>query len=402
MSNFSSSTSLIAEADKCVLCGMCLPHCPTYTLKQTENESPRGRLMLGKALLGKQLEADDSVREHIDHCLLCRSCERVCPSGVKFGAFIDGLRAHLSQPATTPGPTDEIIDIVADPDKRRQFNQRLWLAQRSGLSDVGKLFLNASTNRMLEKLPRMHRYHPPQQAYTARDEVASVMLFTGCSEELFGNTLTKTVINFLNALGVTVHIPANQTCCGGVARHHGDSNRAEQLSSQNMAAFSSDETLPILSLASGCGTSLIDSSVSKKRVVDISQYVLEHIQQHGAKFKALSSRIALHTPCSLKNVLRQDSAVIELLARIPELECVPLNSQRGCCGAAGTYMYEQPEMADELREPLLEEIASQKVDTLLTSNIGCAMHIQSGLKKKGIKLQVIHPVELLAQQLLPG
>ena len=400
MSNLYSPASLISEADKCVLCGMCLPYCPTYSLAQTENESPRGRLMLGKALLGNQLETSSNVREYIDHCLLCRNCERVCPSGVKFGDFMDGLRANLSQTDAVPGPTDEIIEIVSDPDKRKQFNQRLWLAQRSGLSGVGKLFLNASTNRMLENLPRMHRYHPPQQDYPAHgEETTSVMLFTGCSEELFGNTLTKTAIDLLNALGVTVQVPTGQTCCGGIARHHGDAELADRLSEQNATTFANDPAMPVLSLASGCGASLLDAD---NRVMDISTFVLEHIEQHGADFNRLDKRIALHTPCSLKNVMRQDTAITKLLGHIPGLTCLPLTSQRGCCGAAGTYMYEQPDKADTLREPLLQEIASLGVDTLVTSNIGCTMHIQSGLKKNGIQLEILHPVELLARQLLPG
>lgn len=357
--------------------------------------------MLGKAVLNKQLGVDDRVLEYIDHCLLCRSCERVCPSGVKFGLFMDGLRTQLVQPESTPGPTDEIITIVSNPDKRIQLNHRLWLAQRSGLSTVGKLFLNTATNRMLDKLPRVRRYHRPQTDYSVNNEVARIMLFSGCSEELFGNALTKVAINLLNTLGISVHIPADQTCCGGVSRHHGDTDNADRLANQNRVAFASDNTLPVLSLASGCGAGLADAGFNN-RVVDINHYLNEHIASHGAKFATLTKRIAIHTPCSLKNVLRQDSAVKMLLSQIPELDLVELKSQRGCCGAAGTYMYEQPDTADELREPLIKEIATSGVDTLVTSNIGCAMHIQSGLKKQGLKLEVLHPIELLAKQLVSG
>ncbi|MCK4743154.1 MAG: (Fe-S)-binding protein [Sulfuriflexus sp.] len=394
-------TSLIAEADKCVLCGMCAPHCPTYSLAQNENESPRGRLVLGKAFLSGHVEATDTLVEHIDHCLLCRSCESSCPSGVKFGAFMDGLRSHLPHQE----PEDDFANILIDQQQRRALNKKLWLGQKSGLLSIGKVVLDSNRKRLLKSLPKVQRFQELDNHYPAQgSELAKVMLFTGCNSELLGNTLVLTAIELLTRLGVSVEIPPTQECCGGLSRHHGDADKANDLELKNISAFAEDN-IPILTLASGCGASLLDYRSLKNsgnsaesfasRVTDINHFLLEHLQSIETTFKPLNKKIVVHTPCSMKNVMRQDKAIPTLLKMIPELKVTLLNGQRGCCGAAGTYMYEQAESADALREPILADLATQQADILVTTNIGCSMHIQAGKPKA----EILHPIELLAKQL---
>lgn len=390
-------TSLIAEADKCVLCGMCLPHCPTYSLAQNENESPRGRLVLGKAFLSGLVEATDDLVEHIDHCLVCRSCESACPSGVKFGAFMDGLRNHLPRQEAQ----HDFANILTDQQQRRALNKKLWLGQKSGLLSIGKIVLGSNNKRLLKSLPTVQRFQSLDNHYPAQgSELAKVMLFTGCNSELLGNALVLTAIELLTRLGVSIEIPTRQECCGGLSRHHGDADKANELEMKNIAAFT-DEDIPIITLASGCGASLLDyralennSSYAESfasRITDINHFLVTHLQSTQATFKPLNKKVVVHTPCSMKNVIRQDKAIPILLEMIPELEVTLLKGQRGCCGAAGTYMYEQTESADALREPILTDLTKQQADILVTTNIGCAMHIQAG----NPKAKVLHPIELL-------
>ena len=397
-------TSLIAEANKCVLCGMCLPHCPTYSLAQNENESPRGRLVLGKALLSGDVEESKQLIEHIDHCLVCRSCEKSCPSGVQFGAFMDGLRNHVSSPDK---PARDIAKILENQQQRRGLNKKLWLGQRSGALGLSKVLLGDANTRLIESLPKIERFQAIDNFYPAKgDEHSKVMLFTGCHSELLGNTLVLTAIELLTQLGVSVEVPEQQVCCGGLSRHHGDEVSANKLEADNIAAFTSNTDTPIITLASGCGASLLDysalendnaSSAFTSRVVDINHFIVHHLKNVSAVFKPLKRHVLLHTPCSMKNVMRQDNAIHTLLAMIPELKVDNISSQRGCCGAAGTYMYEHANNADALREPIINEVKNSQPDTLVTTNIGCAMHIQAGLKKTGIKTQLIHPIELLIE-----
>lgn len=401
MPTLNDTTALIAEADKCVLCGMCLPHCPTYVLAQNENESPRGRLMLGKALLEGKLERTAHLLEHVEHCLLCRSCERGCPSGVQFGSFMDGLRQQLAEQFTDrQAGSNRLIAALEEPGKRQQLNQQLWLAQRTGLAAMGKWFAGSTNQRLLQSLPTVTRFKPLDRHYPATNAQARVMLFTGCSSELLGNELVRTATRVLNQLGIDVEIPANQQCCGGLSRHHGQQQQADRLAEQNLTAFDDPDNIPVLSLASGCGASLLDySDAFRSRVMDITHYLADYLRDKDIAFRTLDETVVLHTPCSLQNIMRQAQAVPELLGRIPGLKIVPLSKQKSCCGAAGTYMYEQPAMADALRAPIIDQLASQRPSRLVTTNIGCAMHIASGLREAGLDIDVMHPVELLAEAL---
>lgn len=403
-----TTATLIEEANKCVLCGMCLPHCPTYLLAENENESPRGRLMSGKAFLMGEVEATTQLGTHIDNCLVCRSCEKSCPSGVRFGAFMDGLRKHI--PASAP-TVDTISTMLIDKDKRRALNQKLWLAQRSGALQVGKIFLNKSDRQIVNSLPRVERFEKLKPAYPASGtQYEKVMLFTGCHSELLGNSLVMKSIELLTLLGVSVDVPEQQSCCGGLSRHHGDAGTANTLEVNNITAFASNSEVPVLTLASGCGASLKDYvSLENRddqtvhfasRIEDISHFIYRYLRQANVTFKPIEKTICLHTPCSMKNVMRQDGDVQQLLARIPSLQIHTLSSQHGCCGAAGTYMYEHADIASALREPIVDELESLRPDLLVTTNIGCAMHIQTGLGEAGMKMNVMHPVELLLESIV--
>jgi len=354
--------------------------------------------MLGKAFLSGLVDATDELTGHIEHCLVCRNCENNCPSGVKFGAFMDGLRSHLPAQASQ----HDVAKILTDQEQRRALNKKLWLGQKSGVLSIGKNILGGNNKRLLNSLPRVQRFQELSDYYPAKGTAkTTVMLFTGCNSELLGNALVLTAIELLTQLGVNVEVPATQACCGGLSRHQGDGDTAEQLEMKNIAAFNHDNNIPILTLASGCGASLLDYSDSStdsftSRVMDINHFLVEHLQSMQPSFKPLYKKVVIQTPCSMKNVMRQDKAVSTLLKMIPELELSHVKGQRGCCGAAGTYMYEHAETADALREPILADLKQQQADILVTTNIGCAMHIQAGKPK----MEVLHPIELL-QQAIP-
>lgn len=390
------------------MCGMCLPQCPTYRHAQDENESPRGRLVIGKALLRGELQADARIIEHIDNCLLCRQCERVCPSDVQFGYFMDGLRQHLRD---THEPVENKLEtLLEDHRQGPRLNHLLRVAQGSGAQRLARL-LPGKLGRLARSLPTISPISVPQEHYPASAPRYYAQVFKGCTQTVFGSALFDTSIRVLNRLGISVDVPAGQACCGALSQHSGNAQRAGMLAASNLEAFKVEQGLSIITLASGCAASLKDyarladeyllAPVFAQQVTDISHYLLSIDWPADVHVRPLSKRVVIHSPCSLRNVLRQEAAVMKLMARIPATEVLSLTSTSSCCGAAGSYMFkeEHSQLSDTLADEMVEQIRRLDADLVVTSNIGCAMQLQASLRRAGLTTKVLHPIEVLAQQL---
>jgi glycolate oxidase iron-sulfur subunit len=186
-----------------------------------------------------------------------------------------------------------------------------------------------------------------------------------------------------------------------MALHEGDGASAAAMRRRNLQAFTSCDA--VLTLASGCAAVLKeypDAPAFTAKIHDISAFLLAHPWPRSVQAQALSGKALLHSPCTLRNVLKSEQAVSSLLQRIPQLELIEPPKSIHCCGAAGTYMLEHPAMAQALRGDILDFAAAVKPDYLLTSNVGCAMHLRAGLKQRGLdNVRVLHPVVLLEQEL---
>lgn len=392
-----------SDTDLCVKCGLCLPHCPTYAKTLDENESPRGRLSLIQGWAAGRLEATPKLLRHLDNCLLCRACEAACPANVPYEALVDRFRGETGgrgKPAFVRFKSAVLRNILQDPKV-----SRLATAARSPLRKGGLLrMLGLAELEAGLPAPRSHAdwhgLHPAEGRETAR-----VGLFLGCTAELADGETVSATIRLLNRLGVAVSVPERQVCCGAMALHAGDGAAAARLQAQNRAAFDLAGLDAVITLASGCGATLKDygfngtsSESGAGKVKDISQFLAECPWPANAGFIPLHARATVHAPCSLKHVLRAERHPADLLRRIPGLEVQSLGSETRCCGAAGSYMLEHPEMAVPLREDVLEKIGTP--DYLATSNVGCALHLRAGLKMRGLgHVRVLHPVVLLEQQL---
>ena len=239
--------------------------------------------------------------------------------------------------------------------------------------------------------------------HNAAETRGTVDLFRGCIASLVDPHTLAAAQRLLQQLGYRVNVPARQGCCGALHQHNGAPRTAARLAESNRTAFG-DSNHPILVTASGCAAQLLDygtlygeTGVSQ-RVSDILHFLLAH-ERAALQFAPLPQTVAVHVPCSHRNVLGQGRDIIDILDWIPQLRPVPLNPQGGCCGAAGSYLLSQPEVADQLRDDMLEPLARSNTRLLVTSNIGCFMHLQAGLKEKGLDIEVVHPVVLLARQL---
>jgi glycolate oxidase iron-sulfur subunit len=384
--------SLQAELDRCVKCGMCLAECPTYRLEADENESPRGRLALIEGLIAGRLQADGPLTAHLDHCLGCRRCERVCPSQVRYGYLLDRTRALL-------------------PD--RHVPRWHGLVQKPSLMRLGTGLARALPTMLSVGLGTVHRLHelavalgnpaaaPAPGTYPAGSDNprGQVGLFGGCAVPVQQGGALHAALRLLQYARFGVRIPRQDLCCGALSQHAGSPGKASVQAEQVRHAFDADIDA-IVSLASGCGIH-IDSYQPALRAghQDICRFLLEHGRLTRDDFLPLHTRAYLHTPCSVENVYRGGDWAHRLLALIPGLEVVSVGEAGQCCGAAGDYMLRYPASADRLRRPLLNGLPDQAGVMLLTSNVGCAMHLAAGLRGRDGDIEVLHPVELLARQL---
>ena len=378
------------ELDRCVKCGMCLAECPTYRLEANENESPRGRLALIEGLVHERLDQDERLISHLDHCLGCRRCERVCPSQVRYGYLIDEARNLLSG-----------------------HNRWAGLVQQPSLLRWGTKLAQAIPTAFSVPIAPLHRLHgmaralPADQASPAPGEYppftaearGRVGLFLGCASAAQQGAALNSALRLLQYAGYTVTIPPGSQCCGALSQHSGDHESAAALARKNREAFDRQLTA-VLSIASGCGNH-IDSYEPPLTAghQDICRFLLERGGLRESDFLPMQAKVFLHTPCSVENVYRGGDWARGLLALIGDLDVLDAGEAGQCCGAAGDYMLRYPDTADRLRKPIVETLASAERSILLTSNVGCAMHLADGLRAAGREVEVLHPVELLARQL---
>ncbi|MBW3551530.1 MAG: 4Fe-4S dicluster domain-containing protein, partial [Proteobacteria bacterium] len=332
---------LVALADRCVQCGLCLPACPTYGSDRVEAESPRGRIALARAWALQTIEPTPTGEAHLDHCLGCGNCETVCPAGVQYDELLVAARARQRE-RRAPAWRQRWGEALAA--RPRRLHMLLALYRH----------LYRWLPAQLRPLPR-----PPTFSNTAPvpppvPHGATVALFIGCVAGPYEAGLRAAVVRLCAALGIDTIAPPRQTCCGSLHAHAGDLDQADRLATTNRAAFAGATT--VLTLASGCHQSVARALDGETAVVD----ALGFLDQHSARlrFNARQERVALHLPCTQRNAVKSVPALRRLLAQVPDLQVVELDAGYGCCGAAGLNMFTEPERAAGYRQPLLDQFAA--------------------------------------------
>jgi glycolate oxidase iron-sulfur subunit len=220
---------------------------------------------------------------------------------------------------------------------------------------------------------------------TASDTVAA--LFTGCVARGYDAGLFA-IGRLAAAAGVAIETPSAQTCCGTLHAHAGDAHRAAALADANRVAFGGHAL--VLGLSSGCHEALADALAGRAVVRDAIDVLAERADR--LRFTPRTDRIAVHLPCTQRNVVRSDGALRALLAKVPGVEVIDLDAGFGCCGAAGTAMLADPARAATFRQPLLDQLAGSGATVALSANIGCRLHLANGTA-----VPVRHPLEFLAE-----
>lgn len=372
-----AAANLLALADQCVQCGLCLPHCPTYRLDQLESESPRGRIAYMKALAGGNFDATPTGDTYLDHCLGCRRCEAACPAGVQYGALLVGSRARQAERRPPGLQRRALLALLARP--------RLTTGLLGTYRHAWRILPDG-----LRKLPR-----PPVAGLGLGLEPSPPApgrpsIFVGCIATSYEAPTRLALLKLLKAAGVDASIAPNQGCCGAAARHAGESAMADALASANRAAFT--EAGDVLCLASGCQETLAQSLEGIAPVADAVAF----LELHAAHLRfrhAGGRRVALHIPCTQSAVTGTAPALRRLLAHVPGVDLLELPGA-GCCGAAGLHQVEFPARAAALRAPMLDLLANCGALELLSSNIGCRLHIA-----QAAGIPVRHPIDFLAEHL---
>lgn len=368
---------LVALTDQCVQCGLCLPACPTYQLDRLEAESPRGRIALARAWELGTIPPTAAGDTHLDQCLGCRRCEAVCPAGVQYGPLL--LQARTRQRGRRmPGWRQSALE---------------WLTARPRYL-AGLLGLYRRLYRLLpialRPLPRPPATPRPAPIPVSPD--TTVHLFTGCVARAYETRLQQALRQLCAATGVQLAIADAQVCCGALHAHAGNAAAAATLAQSNRAAFAGTQT--VLTLASGCHESIAQALHGVADTIDAIDFLAARAD--ALCFRDTRTRVALHLPCTQRNVVRSDRATRALLARMPGLEIIELDAGHGCCGAAGTQMLADPARAAAFRQPLLDQFEASGATRLLSANIGCRLHFANATR-----LPVQHPLEFLAESLEP-
>lgn len=408
----------------CVHCGLCTSYCPTYLETGDENNSPRGRIYLMRAVTDGRLEMTPTVKRHLDLCLDCRSCETACPSGVQYGRLIEPFRVEMQRaeqkknPAAANGWFQRWILYGLFPYPQR-MRWALWPArilQRTGLDKVVEALgllkmLPAKLQRMQAQLPRLQPSTPqlPEVLPAIGEKRARVALFTGCvADAMFGHTNWATA-RVLQANGCEVVVPRSQGCCGAIHYHSGAD--ALHFAEQNVAAFAGDDIDAVIMNVAGCGSMLKDYGhvahemapddkaaqlrleAFSKKIMDVSEFLMKIGPRKPTG--EIKLRATYHDACHLLHAQRIREQPRDLLSLIPGLEVIPLAEAEICCGAAGSYNLTEPEMSERLAKRKLDNILATKPQAVITGNAGCSLQLQAAIRKSGHPIHVVHPMDLL-------
>jgi glycolate oxidase iron-sulfur subunit len=230
-----------------------------------------------------------------------------------------------------------------------------------------------------------------------------VTLFRGCVASVYDRDTHDAARVLLEALGHEVVVPAGTPCCGALARHAGDIEAADDQIARACEAIAETEGAAVLVSATGCFGDLRDHvRAGGPPVIDIHAFLARDARIDTLRFRPLTARVALHLPCTQVNVVGEIASIRALLARIAGLTMLTVPEQPRCCGAAGNYFIEHAAIADRLRDEKLDQIGAYAPDLVLTTNIGCRIHLANGLRGRAGAPRVLHPLALLAQQLDNG
>lgn len=412
----------LEDVAACVHCGMCLEACPTYKELRVEADSPRGRLYLIRGLIEKKLEPGPSVLAHLDRCLDCRACETACPSTVKYGEILEKTRTVL-QPARDLSPATRLVRWFAFgvvlPSRLAQavVFKLLWLAQALALTRLAAFL---ARKRLLPRRLAAALASPPRvpfRSFRARQAATTfaakgtrrmrVALFTGCVADHLFAEVNEATVRVLVENGCDVELVGGERCCGALHIHNGARDQAKVLARENVRAFEMGGFDAIVSNAAGCGAELRHydallpgepaAAAFAARVRDVAELLCELGIRPPPRTDAPETRVAYDEPCHLLHAQKISDPPKRLLRAAGGLTLVQLDEADACCGGAGAYFLQEPDLSAKVTSRKLDAIRRSGAQVVATGNPGCLMQIGNAVRAAGLPVRVAHPVVLLAE-----
>ena len=383
---------------KCVHCGFCNATCPTYQLLGDELDGPRGRIYLIKQVLEGELPTR-KTQLHLDRCLTCRNCETTCPSGVQYGHLVDIGRKIVDERVQRP---------AGDKALRWALKEGLPSPLFAPAMKLGQLVRGVLPEALKKKVPAR------QQAgsWPTRQHARKVLLLEGCVQPAMAPNINAATARVLDAAGIETVVAAKAGCCGAVKFHLNDHEGGKHQMRANIDAWWPHVEAGVEAIvmnASGCGVMVKDYGHALRgdpayadraaRVSaltrDLSELLPELASSLRGRVKAGSGALAFHPPCTLQHGQQLRGGVEKHLADLGFDISTARNEAHLCCGSAGTYSVLQPAIATELRDRKLGNLHDLKPVAIVSANIGCITHLQSGTATP-----VRHWVEVLDESLL--
>jgi len=416
-----------AVLQQCMHCGMCLPTCPTYDQTKHERNSPRGRIALMRAVADGVLDVTHEFAEEMSYCLGCLACQTACPAGVNYAELFETARSDIEQQNAHGGAarkfwrTLTLGFLFMRPGALRFAGRAVALYQRSGLEALAR---RTGVIRLLP--PALRRLEPqtPRVATKFSDSLIRpretpsgptryrVALLTGCVQDLVFPDVNRDTADVLLANGCSVDTPPVQPCCGSLHAHNGDLERARVLARRMIEVFPPDRYDAIITNAGGCGSHLRRyapllrddreyydrATVWDRKVRDIQEWLIEiGCRPPEASPFNEPTTVTYHESCHLvhgQKISREPRALLRLL---PGVSLVELAESTWCCGSAGIYAITQPEQAERLLGRKSANIVGTGASWVATANPGCHLQIARGLSAADARIQVAHPVSLVAR-----
>ena len=404
---------------RCVHCGLCLNHCPTYKLWHLEADSPRGRIFQMVRVENGEAPMNATFVEHIDKCLDCRACETACPSGVEYGKLVEFARARIAKEYERPFFSRKIRNfayrwLLPRPGRIALFARLLRFYQRSGLQKLARksgllrVMGLAEREALLPRVDDRFFFHRLGKAFPAVGETrARVAFFAGCVAQVTFAELNEATIRVLTANGCEVVVPRQQVCCGALASHAGDRTAARAVARKNLRVFAGDEFDAILTNAAGCGSTLKEYShlfsagepeyEAAKEFETHVRDVTEFLNKLGiiAPMKEVAARVTYQDSCHLSHGQKIREAPRALVKGVPGVEFVELPYSDICCGSAGVYNVTQTEASLELLAEKMKNAAGTRAQIIVTANPGCLLQMRAGAEMHDTEQEVLHVMELL-------
>jgi glycolate oxidase iron-sulfur subunit len=299
--------------------------------------------------------------------------------------------------------------ILAHPRRLSMLMALLRVYERSGLRSLVRLLLARLSPALAERerlMPPVGRKPAPLPALASPsgEKRSRVALFAGCIASHCFADVNEATVRVLQRNGFEVVVPKDQVCCGALHQHNGLPETGRRLARRNVDVFERAEADHVVVNAAGCGAALSEygeylpgdarAHAFASRVVDISALLVR--EGFEPPTSALAPiRVAYDAPCHLFHAQKVKNEPHEILRSIPGIELVEHHESERCCGSAGIYNVTHYAMSMEVLEGKMREIAKVRPDVIATGNPGCHIQLSEGVRRFGLRAQVLHPVVLL-------